>query len=157
MLLNTLRVQTEYVLVKSVGLKVLWADPECRGQENIPSPSVPCLNCGGGDRWRRHLLSLRGISPSLFVLSPVWCSRPMTDVLVAPCHDEFPGPRSDYVRQAASATTTTSASCGITTDKIFHCCFKDFLFNKTNKFRLKRSSRKRANERFVLSGWYKRE
>ncbi|GFW12094.1 hypothetical protein TNCV_4531591 [Trichonephila clavipes] len=28
---------------------------ECRGLENIPSPPVPCLNCGGGDRWCRHL------------------------------------------------------------------------------------------------------
>ncbi|GFU90053.1 hypothetical protein TNCV_2439401 [Trichonephila clavipes] len=42
-----------------------------------------------------------GISPSLFVLSHVWCSRPRptTGVLLAPCHDEFRGPRSDYVRQ----------------------------------------------------------
>ncbi|GFT13752.1 uncharacterized protein TNCV_3832041 [Trichonephila clavipes] len=63
--------------------------------------AVPCLNCVGGDRWCRHLSSLRGISPSSFVLSPVWCSRPRptTGVLLAPCHDEFRGPRSDYVRQ----------------------------------------------------------
>ncbi|GFX48352.1 hypothetical protein TNCV_4613501 [Trichonephila clavipes] len=27
-----------------------------------------------------------------------------------PCHDEFRGPRSDYVRQVALATTTTTAS-----------------------------------------------
>ncbi|GFS61641.1 uncharacterized protein TNCV_4312931 [Trichonephila clavipes] len=77
---NTLQVHTEYVLVKSV---------------------VPCLNCGGGDRWCRHLSSIRGISPSSFVLSPIWCSRPRptTCVLLAPCHDEIRGPRSDYVRQ----------------------------------------------------------
>ncbi|GFX62652.1 hypothetical protein TNCV_4868121 [Trichonephila clavipes] len=31
-----------------------------------------------------------------------------TGVLLAPCHDEFPGSRSDYVRQAAFATTTTA-------------------------------------------------
>ncbi|GFY10665.1 hypothetical protein TNCV_2194861 [Trichonephila clavipes] len=30
---------------------------------------------------------------------PVWCSRPTTGVLLAPCHDEFRGPRFDYVRQ----------------------------------------------------------
>ncbi|GFX54168.1 hypothetical protein TNCV_2338041 [Trichonephila clavipes] len=36
-----LRVHTEYVLVKSVGPKVLWADHECRGQENISLPSSP--------------------------------------------------------------------------------------------------------------------
>ncbi|GFT22422.1 hypothetical protein TNCV_3273931 [Trichonephila clavipes] len=29
----------------------------------------------------------------------VWCSRPTTGVPRAPCHDEFRGPRSDYVRQ----------------------------------------------------------
>ncbi|GFY01604.1 hypothetical protein TNCV_2607881 [Trichonephila clavipes] len=46
-----------------------------------------------------------GISPSEFVLSPVWCSRPTTGVLLAPCHDEFCGPRSDYVRQVALETT----------------------------------------------------
>ncbi|GFW46135.1 hypothetical protein TNCV_4210141 [Trichonephila clavipes] len=26
--------------------------------------------------------------------------RPTTSVLLAPCHDEFRGPRSDYVRQS---------------------------------------------------------
>ncbi|GFW31829.1 hypothetical protein TNCV_5039991 [Trichonephila clavipes] len=52
----------------------------------------PCRHCGGGDRWCRHLSSLWGISPSL---SPEWCSRPTTGVHLAPCHDEFHGPRSD--------------------------------------------------------------
>ncbi|GFX73119.1 hypothetical protein TNCV_4501981 [Trichonephila clavipes] len=33
-------------------------------------------------------------------------SRPTTGVLLAPCDDEFRGPRSDYVRQVASETTT---------------------------------------------------
>ncbi|GFX92730.1 uncharacterized protein TNCV_3180341 [Trichonephila clavipes] len=66
----------------------------------FPSSSVPCLNCGGGDRWGHHLFS-----PSLFVLSPVRCSRPTTGVLLAPCHDEFRGPRSDYVREVALAAT----------------------------------------------------
>ncbi|GFV86929.1 hypothetical protein TNCV_2198811 [Trichonephila clavipes] len=27
----------------------------CRGLDNIPSPPVPCLNRGGGDRWCRRL------------------------------------------------------------------------------------------------------
>ncbi|GFW83277.1 uncharacterized protein TNCV_2509171 [Trichonephila clavipes] len=77
---------------------------------------LPWQNYGGGDRWYHHLSSLRGIPPSLFVLSPVWCSRPRTTtgVLLAPCYDEFCGPRSDYVRQVALATaiipvSTTSA------------------------------------------------
>ncbi|GFU29698.1 hypothetical protein TNCV_4745341 [Trichonephila clavipes] len=29
--------------------------------------------------------------------------RPATSVLLAPCHDEFRGPRSDYVRQRCEA------------------------------------------------------
>ncbi|GFV09735.1 uncharacterized protein TNCV_2597901 [Trichonephila clavipes] len=46
---NTLRVHTEYVLVKSVGPKVLWAESLVQGTgENFTS--VPCLNCGGGER-----------------------------------------------------------------------------------------------------------
>ncbi|GFW96898.1 hypothetical protein TNCV_2160331 [Trichonephila clavipes] len=32
-------------------------------------------------------------------MSDVWCSRPTSGVLLAPCHDEFREPRSDYVRQ----------------------------------------------------------
>ncbi|GFY27524.1 uncharacterized protein TNCV_2071441 [Trichonephila clavipes] len=99
---------------KSCGL-----NHECRGLENIPSPSVPCQNCGGGDRWCRQLSSLWGNSPSQFVLSPVWCSRPTTGILLAPCYDEFRGPRSDYVRQVASATITT-----LLTDYLFKSHFK---------------------------------
>ncbi|GFW41113.1 hypothetical protein TNCV_415221 [Trichonephila clavipes] len=52
---NTLRVHTEYVLIKSVGSKVLWvvtAETTCAGGWRIfPPYPVPCLNCGGGDRW----------------------------------------------------------------------------------------------------------
>ncbi|GFW69423.1 uncharacterized protein TNCV_487721 [Trichonephila clavipes] len=53
---NTLRVHAEYMLVKSVGPKVLWAESRVQGTgEKFPSSSVPCLNCGGGNRWGRHL------------------------------------------------------------------------------------------------------
>ncbi|GFV85421.1 SEA domain-containing protein [Trichonephila clavipes] len=58
-----LRVHTEYVLVKSVGPKLLWVESRVQGTGEY-FPSVPCLNCGGGDTWCRHLSSLRGISPS---------------------------------------------------------------------------------------------
>ncbi|GFX62967.1 hypothetical protein TNCV_1100601 [Trichonephila clavipes] len=55
---NTLRVHT--VLVKSADPKVLWAVSRVQGTgEYISSPSVPCLNCGGGDRWFHHILSHR--------------------------------------------------------------------------------------------------
>ncbi|GFT63914.1 hypothetical protein TNCV_2314021 [Trichonephila clavipes] len=47
---NTLQVHTEYMLIKSVGPKVSWAESQVQELEKI-SISVPCLNCGGGDRW----------------------------------------------------------------------------------------------------------
>ncbi|GFW73827.1 hypothetical protein TNCV_1542811 [Trichonephila clavipes] len=54
---NSLRVHTGRVLVKSVGPKVLWAvAAETTGAgPGEYFPPVPCLNCGGGDRWCRHL------------------------------------------------------------------------------------------------------
>ncbi|GFW00600.1 uncharacterized protein TNCV_2283461 [Trichonephila clavipes] len=56
---NTIRVHTEYVLVKSVGLKSCGLSHESRDRRIFPSPSVQCRNCGGGGRWCRHLSSLR--------------------------------------------------------------------------------------------------
>ncbi|GFX67992.1 hypothetical protein TNCV_2288541 [Trichonephila clavipes] len=54
-------------------------------------------------RWKlvvtSYIVPSRNFPPSKFELSPVWFSRPTTAVLLAPCHDEFRGPRSDYVRQ----------------------------------------------------------
>ncbi|GFX05835.1 hypothetical protein TNCV_1662741 [Trichonephila clavipes] len=51
---NTLRVHTEYVLVKSVGPKVLWVvtaeTTSAGGWRIFLFPPVPCLNCGGGDK-----------------------------------------------------------------------------------------------------------
>ncbi|GFT82892.1 uncharacterized protein TNCV_4434411 [Trichonephila clavipes] len=104
---NTLRVYTENVLVKSVGPKVLWAESRVQGTEEYFPPIQfhgKMVEIVGG----RHLSSLRGISPSYIVLSPVWNSRPRptTCVLLAPCQDEFHGPRSNYVRQVTLATTT---------------------------------------------------
>ncbi|GFY06126.1 uncharacterized protein TNCV_3108051 [Trichonephila clavipes] len=57
---NTLRAHTEYVLVKSMGLKSCGLSHERRDWRIFSSPSVQCRNCGGGDRWCRHLSSLRG-------------------------------------------------------------------------------------------------
>ncbi|GFV70794.1 hypothetical protein TNCV_1947041 [Trichonephila clavipes] len=56
-----------------------------------PQVQTPCLNCGGGHRWCRHLSSLWGISPSKFMLSPVWCSRQTTGVLLALATMNFMG------------------------------------------------------------------
>ncbi|GFW13838.1 hypothetical protein TNCV_2097191 [Trichonephila clavipes] len=50
-------VHVEYVLGKLVGLKVLWVvvAGTTGAEGRIIFPSTPCLNCGGGDRWCRHL------------------------------------------------------------------------------------------------------
>ncbi|GFU45706.1 extended synaptotagmin-3 [Trichonephila clavipes] len=58
-------------------------------------------------RHPRVLVIKCGTDPSQIVLSPAWCSmlQPMTGVHLAYCHDEFRGPRSDYIRQVALATT----------------------------------------------------
>ncbi|GFV91752.1 hypothetical protein TNCV_4763171 [Trichonephila clavipes] len=53
--LNVLRVHTEYVLVKSVVPKSSGLSHERRDWRIFPSPSAPCRNCGGKDRWCRHL------------------------------------------------------------------------------------------------------
>ncbi|GFV48933.1 uncharacterized protein TNCV_257581, partial [Trichonephila clavipes] len=84
---TTLRVHTEYGLVKSVGPKSCGLSHERRDRIIFPSPSVPCRNCGGGD-------------------------RSTSGVLLAPCNDEFRGPRSDYVRQMALETTITKGEQG---------------------------------------------
>ncbi|GFY15372.1 hypothetical protein TNCV_1571831 [Trichonephila clavipes] len=69
------------------------------------SPSIPCQNCGGGDRWCRHVSSFGEFRRANSYCS-VRCSRqrPTAGVLLAPSHDEFHGPRSDYVRQGPKAT-----------------------------------------------------
>ncbi|GFV13320.1 uncharacterized protein TNCV_3656401 [Trichonephila clavipes] len=54
---NTLRVHTKHVLVKSVGPKSCGLSHERRDWRIFPSPSVPCRNWGGGDRWCCHLFS----------------------------------------------------------------------------------------------------
>ncbi|GFT02402.1 hypothetical protein TNCV_4625321 [Trichonephila clavipes] len=115
---NTLRVHTEYVLVKSVGGRSSnlvggrSSNHECRGLKNISFPfsSLPKLW-----RWRSV------VSPSIVkIYRPfvnftelnqtilVWCSRqrPTTGVHLAPCPDGFCGSPSDSVRQVALETTT---------------------------------------------------
>ncbi|GFS93626.1 uncharacterized protein TNCV_3775791 [Trichonephila clavipes] len=67
-----------------------------------------CRNCGGGDRGRVAIYRPFG-EVSLSLNRTVTCM-----VLNAndrrtscPCHEEFRGPRSDYVRQVALATTSS--------------------------------------------------
>ncbi|GFX97737.1 histone-lysine N-methyltransferase SETMAR [Trichonephila clavipes] len=99
---NSLRVHTGYVLVKSV---------------------VPYLNCEDGDRWCRHLYR-KEFPPVLqtlitFIISLRELHRAKsrltrtTGVHLAPCQDEFRGPRSGYVRQVALETTSVFLSVSI--------------------------------------------
>ncbi|GFU90972.1 uncharacterized protein TNCV_4923031 [Trichonephila clavipes] len=73
-----------------------------------------CRNCGGGDRGRVAIYRPFG-EVSLSLNRTVTCMvlKANDRRTSCPCHDEFRGPRSDYVRQVELATTTT------TTDSIF--------------------------------------
>ncbi|GFV03198.1 uncharacterized protein TNCV_4017951 [Trichonephila clavipes] len=68
----------------------------------FPSPSVPCINCGGGDRWCRHLSSLREFRRANSYC-PLYGAQGQG---LAHCHNEFRWPRPDYVRQVTLETTT---------------------------------------------------
>ncbi|GFX55771.1 uncharacterized protein TNCV_3428421 [Trichonephila clavipes] len=67
-----------------------------------------CRNCGGGDRGRVAIYRPFG-EVSLSLKRTVTCMvlKANNRRTTCPCHDEFRGPRSDYVRQVALATTTT--------------------------------------------------
>ncbi|GFW93837.1 transposable element Tc3 transposase [Trichonephila clavipes] len=66
------------------------------------------INCGGGDRGRVAIYRPFG-EVSLSLNRTVTCMvlKANDRRTSCPCHDEFRGPRSDYVRQVALATTTT--------------------------------------------------
>ncbi|GFV59087.1 hypothetical protein TNCV_4422631 [Trichonephila clavipes] len=72
-----LQVHTGYVLVKSVSPKVLWAESQEQVNFAELTRTVTCT---------------------------AQKANANDNVLPAPCHDEFRGPRSDYVRQVALAT-----------------------------------------------------
>ncbi|GFV16206.1 uncharacterized protein TNCV_3379701 [Trichonephila clavipes] len=67
-----------------------------------------CRNCGNGDRGRVSIYRPFG-EVSLSLNRTVTCMvlKANDRRTSCPCHDEFRGPRSDYVRQVALATTTT--------------------------------------------------
>ncbi|GFT13043.1 uncharacterized protein TNCV_431581 [Trichonephila clavipes] len=68
-----------------------------------------CRNCGGGDRGRVAIYRPFG-EVSLSLNRTVTCMvlKANDRRTSCPCHDEFRGPRSNYVRQVALATTTTT-------------------------------------------------
>ncbi|GFV89267.1 uncharacterized protein TNCV_286001 [Trichonephila clavipes] len=66
-----------------------------------------CRNCGGEDRGRVAIYRPFG-EVSLSLNRTVTCMvlKANDRRTSCPCHDEFRGPRSGYVRQVALATTT---------------------------------------------------
>ncbi|GFV85893.1 uncharacterized protein TNCV_1421961 [Trichonephila clavipes] len=72
-----------------------------------------CRNCGGGDRGRVAIYRPFG-EVSLSLNRTVTCMvlKANDRRTSCPCHDEFRGPRSDYVRQVALATTTELMKLG---------------------------------------------
>ncbi|GFX37841.1 uncharacterized protein TNCV_1822981 [Trichonephila clavipes] len=77
--------------------------------EYFPPLQFTCRNCGGGDRGRVAIYRPFG-EVSLSLNRTVTCMvlKANDRRTSCPCHDEFRGPRSDYVRQVALATTTTT-------------------------------------------------
>ncbi|GFV83669.1 hypothetical protein TNCV_3612431 [Trichonephila clavipes] len=80
------------------GSVVLWAYSRAQELENISLPFSSLAEIVEV-RGRVAIFDPSGVSPSL--------NRTVT-CFMCPCHDEFRGPRSDYVRQVALATTTTT-------------------------------------------------
>ncbi|GFX33275.1 uncharacterized protein TNCV_1796481 [Trichonephila clavipes] len=66
-----------------------------------------CRNCGGGDRGRVAIYRPFG-EVSLSLNRTVTCMvlKANDRRTCCPCHDEFRGPRSDYVRQHSQTQTT---------------------------------------------------
>ncbi|GFW45634.1 hypothetical protein TNCV_3245721 [Trichonephila clavipes] len=127
---NTLRVHTEYGLVKSIGPKVLWhhevsTDTTSAGGWRIfpfPSSSTPKLwrwrsvlspsivkNSNLSQRlWQHSFLPFRNFTElNRTVTCMVLKAKANDRRTSSPCHDKFRGPRSDYVRQVALEITTT--------------------------------------------------
>ncbi|GFU63305.1 uncharacterized protein TNCV_661391 [Trichonephila clavipes] len=71
---NILRVHTEYVLVKSVDPKSCELSQQRRDWRIFPSPSVPCRNCGGEDRWCRHLIEFHRAKSYCHLIEQKRCS-----------------------------------------------------------------------------------
>ncbi|GFX72955.1 uncharacterized protein TNCV_2813951 [Trichonephila clavipes] len=93
----------------AMGAKFLFMDDNASPHRaNRRISSFTCRNCGGGDRGRVAIYRPFG-EVSLSLNRTVTCMvlKANDRRTSCPCHDEFRGPRSDYVRQVALATTTT--------------------------------------------------
>ncbi|GFW58688.1 uncharacterized protein TNCV_378711 [Trichonephila clavipes] len=100
---NTLRVHTEYVLVKSVGPYSLVGLITSAGTgEYFPPLQFTCRNCGGGDRGRVAIYHPFGEFHRAKSHCHLYGAQGQRKRTSFPCPDKFRGPRSDYVRQVAS-------------------------------------------------------
>ncbi|GFW10957.1 uncharacterized protein TNCV_4459321 [Trichonephila clavipes] len=69
----------------------------------VADETVTCRNCGGGDRGRVAIYRPFGeISLSLNRTVTCMVLKANDRRTSCPCHDEFRGPRSDYVRQTCT-------------------------------------------------------
>ncbi|GFT86089.1 uncharacterized protein TNCV_3257041 [Trichonephila clavipes] len=113
--LVSLRVSSNYRVVGSLVVRASDSRPEGLGSMLDVTKYPPsahgftCRNCGGGDRGRVAIYRPFG-EVSLSLNRTVTCMvlKANDRRTSCPCHDEFRGPRSDYVRQVALATTTTN-------------------------------------------------
>ncbi|GFX92618.1 uncharacterized protein TNCV_4087231 [Trichonephila clavipes] len=76
-------------------------------KSNDKSAKFTCRNCGGGDRGVAIYRPFGEVSLSLNRTVTCMVLKANDRRTSCPCHDEFRGPRSDYVRQVALATTTS--------------------------------------------------
>ncbi|GFS77605.1 uncharacterized protein TNCV_819251, partial [Trichonephila clavipes] len=68
--------------------------------EYFPPLQFTCRNCGGGHRGRAAIYRPFGVlRRAKIVLSPVRCLKANDRRTSCPCHDEFRGPQSDYIRK----------------------------------------------------------
>ncbi|GFV65322.1 transposable element Tc3 transposase [Trichonephila clavipes] len=92
-------------------LNLSRAQTSSRWCDVVARRRFPCRNCGGGDRGGVAIYRPFG----KFRRTKSYCHMygaqgQTTGVPLAPCHDEFRGPRSDYVRQLCNAFAVWSFS-----------------------------------------------
>ncbi|GFY16056.1 uncharacterized protein TNCV_341051 [Trichonephila clavipes] len=82
-----------------------------RTGEYFPPLQFTCRNCGGGDRGRVAIYRPFG-EVSLSLNRTVTCMvlKANDRRTSCPCHDEFRGPRSDYVRQEIAGTSNDNTT-----------------------------------------------
>ncbi|GFW28350.1 uncharacterized protein TNCV_4640151 [Trichonephila clavipes] len=74
-----------------------------------------CRNCGGGDRGGVTIVP-SGNFAELNRTVTCMVLKANDSRTSCPCHDEFRGPRSDYVRQVASENNNNNINNDLTTD-----------------------------------------